>query len=405
MNRGKYLIKSLFIWVSVMLLYFSFPSAFALSLSIEELEKNIEREKAHLIKMNERMRLQKLNIEKARSKERSALSELEEIEHQMQIKKRELKIYDWNLKINQEKKRMVQEKLKLTKGNIERQKNLFHSRLRAIYKQGDLTYLKAVFSASDLNDFVERYKFMYLIAKNDAKLINNFTESLKGLKESHESLKKIDSMIILYKKRALRKQKEIDSEKKKKEELLARIRDEKINYEIAQKELELASRELEDLISDLQKKKIRLNHKGIDSNIELNGLAGKKGKLPWPAKGVLLSEFGESKNPKFKAGMLSKGIEIKLPYGTNIKSIDAGRVVYSDWLKGYGNVVIIDHGKSYYSLYAHSSEPLAETGEMVTSYQIIAKSGDSGSFQGPSLYFEIRHFREPLNPLIWLKKE
>lgn len=390
----------------IIILLLSFPIFPVYSLSIEELEKKIERERDDLIKLNERMKAQKLNISKSRSKEISILSELEKIDHQMQIKQKELNIYDWNLMVNHEKKKLIHQHLKETERNIERQKRLLSNRFRAIYKQGDLSYLRVVFSASNLNDFMEKYKFMYRIAQHDARLITDFKKNLNDLKKANDDLEKTDSKIILYKNKTLKKQREIDTEKKKKELLLAKIRDKKITYEITHQELERAAIELEDLIKDLKKRKSILNKRGEWNNLKsLSGLPHKKGKLHWPVKGMIISEFGEVKDSKFKIPVFNKGVEIKAPFGTNIKSIDSGRTIFADWLKGYGNLVIIDHGNNYYSLYAHNSEFLVEKDEMVSPDQIIAKVGDSGSLKGPLLYFEIRHFWEPLNPLTWLKKD
>jgi len=390
----------------IIVFFFFFPLLNVYSLSIEDLEKKIEKERNDLIRLNERMKEQKLNISKSRSKERSILSELEEMDHQIKIKQKELNIYNWNLKVNHEKKKFIHQRLKETERNIERQKSLLSNRFRTIYKQGDLSYLRVVFSASNLNDFMERYKFMYLIAKHDAKLISDFKQNLKDLKKAKDELEKTDSRISLYQNKTLKKKKEINTKKKKKELLLVKIRDEKITYEITHQELEKAARELDELIKDLEKRKITLNKIEEQNKLKsLGGLLHKKRKLHWPVKGIIISEFGEVKDLKFKIPIFNKGIEIKAPFGTNIKSIDSGRIIFADWLKGYGNLVIIDHGDNYYSLYAHNSEFLVEKGERVSPDQIIAKLGDSGSLKGPLLYFEIRHFWKPLNPLIWLKKD
>ena len=392
--------------IFIVLLSVSFPLSSANPQSIAELEKKIEKEHSDLTKMKERMKIEKLHIEKSRSEERSVLLELEVVDRQKQIKEKELHIYDKNLRINEKKKQAVFEKLKETESNIERQKRLLRNRLRAIYKQGDLTYLKVIFSATSFNDFIERYKFMYLIAKSDARLIDDFKENLLHLKKAHESLKKIDSRILLFKDKTLIKKREVETVKRKKEFLLAKVRDEKITYEIAHKELETASRELEELIRQLEKNKVAVREKDPENySKELDGLLAKKGRLSWPVKGTLISGFGKSNDPKLKIPVLNKGIEIEVPFGTNIRSIETGKIIYAGWLKGYGNVLILDHGKNFYSLYAHNSQTLVEKGDIVVPRQIIAKAGDSGSLKGPLLYFEIRHFWKPVNPLEWLKKE
>ena len=102
--------------------------------------------------------------------------------------------------------------------------------------------------------------------------------------------------------------------------------------------------------------------------------------------------------------IFQKGIEISAKQGKEIKAIYGGKVLYADWFKGYGNIVIIDHGDSYYSLSAHLSKILKRTGDRVEAGEVIALAGDTGSLKGPCLYFELRHHGKPLNPLHWLRK-
>jgi septal ring factor EnvC (AmiA/AmiB activator) len=402
---AKYPFKTIIITVCIIFCAGLFPD-YLHSLTLEGMEDKIEKERQDLVVLKEQMRLQELQIAKSRSRERSVLAELEEIDRQRMIKEKELNIYDASLKLNEQKKRILSEKLQETEENIQRQRKLLQNRLRAIYKQGDLSYLKIIFSSSGFNDLIERYKFMYLIAQADTELIQGFKNNLAALKKAQENLKEVDARIVLYKDKALKKQWEIEEEKKKKKLLLTRVRDEKITHEIAHKELGLASVELEDLIKDLEK------NKGVPEEREkeydaknLKGLQQKKGRLSWPAKGTIISEFGNRENPERKIPRFNNGIEIKVPFGSNVRSVETGGVIYSGWLKGYGNMLILDHGKNFYSLYAHNSELFVEKGDMVAPQQIIAKAGDSGSLEGPSLYFELRHFWKPLSPREWLQKE
>ena len=121
---------------------------------------------------------------------------------------------------------------------------------------------------------------MYLIAQADTELIQGFKNNLADLKKSQENLKEVDARIVLYRDKALEKQREIEEEKKKKEILLTRVRDEKITYEIAHKEMKLASVELEDLIRELKKNKDVLKERENEYDIKnLKGLQQKKGNL------------------------------------------------------------------------------------------------------------------------------
>jgi len=131
---------------------------------------------------------------------------------------------------------------------------------------------------------------------------------------------------------------------------------------------------------------------------------GAKGALPWPADGQVVSFFGRQKHPTFNTYVQRKGIEIRTSEGSFIHAVMSGTVVYADWLKGYGLVIILDHGNGFFSLYAHASKILAKVGERVAEGNPIGETGDTGMIGENTLYFELREGTEPVDPLHWLAK-
>ena len=131
----------------------------------------------------------------------------------------------------------------------------------------------------------------------------------------------------------------------------------------------------------------------------------KKEKLPWPIEGKVVTFFGIQRHPQFNTQTQNNGIEIS-PNKNNVvvKSIHPGKVILADYFAGYGNLIIIDHGMLYYSLYGHCSDFVVKKGDFVRAEQPIALVGDIGSLTGDTLYFEIRFKTRALNPLKWLKK-
>ncbi|MGQ0811382.1 MAG: murein hydrolase activator EnvC family protein, partial [Nitrospiraceae bacterium] len=129
-----------------------------------------------------------------------------------------------------------------------------------------------------------------------------------------------------------------------------------------------------------------------------------KGSLLWPADGNVVSFFGRQKHPTFDTYIQRKGIEIRTVEGSMIRAVMGGAVVYADWLKGYGLVIIVDHANGFFSLYAHASKILAKVGDRVESGQIIGETGDTGMTGENTLYFELREGAEPVDPLAWLAK-
>jgi septal ring factor EnvC (AmiA/AmiB activator) len=96
------------------------------------------------------------------------------------------------------------------------------------------------------------------------------------------------------------------------------------------------------------------------------------------------------------------GIEIQAERGEPIRSVRDGRILFASWFKGYGNMIIIDHGKNYCTVYAHAEELFKQKGDTVLAQEVIATVGDTGSTPGPGLYFEVRHHGKPMNPITWI---
>jgi len=126
-----------------------------------------------------------------------------------------------------------------------------------------------------------------------------------------------------------------------------------------------------------------------------------KGKLRWPARGAIAAHFGASRN----LGRLKwQGVMIDAGLGDDVHAVYHGRVAFADWLRGYGLLVIIDHGNGYMSLYGHNQSIYKEVGDWVETGEVIASVGNSGGSNRPGLYFEIRHNGTPSNPVLWCKR-
>lgn len=134
---------------------------------------------------------------------------------------------------------------------------------------------------------------------------------------------------------------------------------------------------------------------------ELLGLTKQKGKLNWPINGTVIQRFAEQR----QGGMSSRGILIQTTEGAAIKAIADGQVIYADWLKGYGWVIVLDHGAGFMSLYGHNQSLLKTPGSRITAGETIAAAGMSGGQATAGLYFEIRNKGEAVNPISWLTKQ
>ena len=123
-----------------------------------------------------------------------------------------------------------------------------------------------------------------------------------------------------------------------------------------------------------------------------------------PVKGKIVFLFGTYRTTKFNVKIFRSGIDIQADYGEPIRAIHGGKIIYANWLKGYGNMIVIDHGGDYHTVYAHAQELFKARGDLVEAGEVIATVGDTGSLIGPDLYFEVRHRGKPVDPLKWVKK-
>lgn len=126
-----------------------------------------------------------------------------------------------------------------------------------------------------------------------------------------------------------------------------------------------------------------------------------RGSLRWPVRGELTGRFGA---PRGASGIEAKGVFIRAPEGEPVRAVARGQVVYADWMRGFGNLLIVDHGENYLSIYANAESLLKQVGDAVTAGEVVATSGSSGGNEETGLYFELRHLGRPFDPLRWVLK-
>ncbi len=179
--------------------------------------------------------------------------------------------------------------------------------------------------------------------------------------------------------------------------LLEAIRSEKGTYVRLATELRSAAKRLEKELTEIR---------GVAPAPEPaeGGFEAQKGRLPWPVPGRVEMTFGKKVDPESSMVMVSKGLDIRAAQSTEIRAVFGATVAFAGALEGYGRLLILDHGGSWYTLYAHCDSLTVHAGQKVNQYQVIGFVGDSGSTKGPYLYFEIREGKKPIDPLQWLAK-
>jgi septal ring factor EnvC (AmiA/AmiB activator) len=205
----------------------------------------------------------------------------------------------------------------------------------------------------------------------------------------------------------------MNEEAERRRSLLAEVRDDRATHERTAAELQEASQRLEALVRELARRAAQVAVRAPARPASVRpggpeappvGLGAHRGQLPWPAEGRIVGGFGRQVHPRFGTETFRQGVDIEAAEGVSIRAVYAGTVLYRGWLKGYGNLIILDHGQGYYTLYAHASEVTVEEGDRVKAGQGIGRVGETGSLAGPRLYFEVRYQGRPEDPEQWLRR-
>jgi septal ring factor EnvC (AmiA/AmiB activator) len=378
-----------FIGISIILMLVVFLDAYG--------KQDVSEFQERLAKISQQIEQLRLKIEEEEKKESTTLSRLGRIGFNKGLIKKEISLYAIQLeKANKELSSLNKSILEL-KAKLEEERQSIEKILITTYKFGRFNFLQFMLQAENVGTFISENKNLTLLAQYQEKIISNYTENLDQLEKAEKELqakKKEASRLI---KNAEKKRKELLAQERKNRALITEIKKNKKLHLQTLDELKVRAQQLLILIERLLKEEISIP-------INIIPLYEKKGELPWPIEGKVTTKFGLQRHPQFKTTTMNNGIEISPRKNyVIVRSIHPGKVVYSDYFQGYGNLIIIDHGMSYYSLYGHCSEILVKKGDLVKAEHPIALVGDIGSFEGDSVYFEIRFKTKPLNPLQWLK--
>lgn len=292
--------------------------------------------------------------------------------------------------IAQEKRLIVQQseleaKLKL-------QRSLLAAQLKSAYSLGEHDYSKMLLNQQDtgkLERVLSYYQYFNRARlKQLSDLNNTITDLQQVLAALSEKQQQLSATLLVLQ----QQQQQLTQAKAKQQQAVISLQD----------TLKQQGRQLEYLKQNEASLQTTLEQlrKLAEKARELIGLGKDKGKLTWPVKGSLLQRFGESR----QGGISSRGILIQSQEGASVKAVADGQVIYADWLKGYGWVIVLDHGAGFMSLYGHNQSLLKQPGSRINAGETIAHAGMSGGQAMPGLYFEIREKGEAVNPLQWLRK-
>jgi septal ring factor EnvC (AmiA/AmiB activator) len=371
--------------------------------------RDLQGEQRKLQQTQRQLREQRDKAEEARRREGSVLADLEKVGRRLSEKQREVAKLDTRVKRVQTEVTSLRAEIKTLEGTRQAQERALARRLRTLYKvhaQGGA--VPVILSDQDPVGRAVTVRHLASLAALDARLIEEYRDTSEQLDDRRSRGEARQRELTELRTAVQREQAEADREAATRRGLLAKVRDERAYHERMVGELTEASRRLEAFVRELQAKQRELARAappraGIKAPAA-GAPAAFRGRLLWPTDGRIAAPFGAQVHPRFGTRTFRNGVDIEAPDGKAVQAALAGQVIYTGWFKGYGNLIIIDHGQELYTLYAHVLDIEVREGEDVRQGQRIGTVGDTGSLAGPRLYFEVRYQGRPQDPEQWLRQ-
>ena len=270
-------------------------------------------------------------------------------------------------------------------------------RLAALYRMGRLGYLRPLAAADSGQSFLAGLRVLTHLARRDAALLEHYETAVATLGEREQDLADRRKELAALAAESRKKETALLAARARRGALLAQLEETSQAAKVQVTRLEDKSERLAALL-DLLEEKGRALAPGAAS------IRKYRGALDWPLKGRVVVPFGRIANPRFpKTFLRSSGWTLEAPPGTAVRAIFSGDVVYAQWLKGYGNLVVVDHGDGVFSLYGRLATGTIARGERAAIGDTVGLLGESPEDDIAGLYFEIRDARASVDPALWLR--
>lgn len=381
--------KSLFVPARLCVLFL------CLSCLLQPYKVSAETAKEKYQRIQRELKAQKEKLERAKKKEHSVLEDLDTINKRLDSIEAELRKQQMRISQTESSIKKVEAEIAVNREDMDRQKTWMRRKLRLMQRYGqggEMLFL--LMSSEDMADLTRRWKYLERIAIYERNTIQRYADNLRRLNAKERQLQGLRASLKRDEEGIRITETALAEKKRDKGVLLASVRGERETHEKMLRELQDASRRLLDTLRKLEEK----------DTYEAKGFSALKGKLRWPVNGRVAIPYGSHNDPRFNTPVFRNGVYIETK-DDSVKAVSGGKVVFSDWFKGYGNLLIINHGEGYHTLYANLAETFFKVGDIIKISETVGRVGESGVFNAPSLYFELRYKGKPLDPVQWLKRK
>ncbi len=346
-------------------------------------------------------------IDESRSSQESWQQVIEDVAVKLKAIQADLDAANARLKSIQDEQAKVsaeicqtEEEIRKAQAYLEQRQKVLNLRVRSIYKFGQLNYLEVIMGAKSFSDFANRLELLKRIIQSDYSLILEIQDQKAKIEAKKAELEQDRARLDALAEEAKKVQAEVAKKKAEQQRVLDNAKANKAAAAQMEQDLIARSNAVKDLIQERirQAEAARQEESGGSDDNYVQGT----GQLSWPCSGVITSPYGYRTHPIFGRTIYHSGMDIGVDYGTPIHAADSGTVIYSGWISGYGNAVIIDHGGGMQTLYGHNQSLNVSEGQSVSKGDVIAFAGSTGNSTGPHCHFEVEINGQAVDPMGYL---
>ena len=371
-----------------------------------QIEKEIKLQEQAYKKIQSQMSMVNRSIQLKQRQERNVAQQIGLLSQKISLTQQRANLVVSKIKKIENNIFVLANNIEKTNKDIYTAQTVLKKRLIDIYKYGGVVEFNLLMLSQKAEDVLANTYLLGKIADQDKRLINDLTEKKRRLTMTQEELKKEQVKLKGQNDDLMQQNRELKSAANERSALLSKVRKDKALFIAQQQELMRASQEMQSAIKKLlaekrearEKESIRRGTVSKPSTVYYKG-----GRLMWPVQGTINSLFGTRVHPIFKTKITHTGIDIGAPKGAPVGAAEAGEVLYTGWMRGYGQVVIVDHGGNLTTVYAHLSKIETSENAKVKRGSVIGRVGSTGITTGNHLHFEVRVNGNAVNPMNYLR--
>ncbi len=363
------------------------------TLTIQQLDEQIQENQAQLEQTKQRLAEVEGQLADLTGKEQAGLARLASLEEQIGLTRSYLARLNKQVAARSSEIAQVARQIEQTSAQATARRQALGRRLVAIYKYGRLSPLTAVLSTHTVPEVYRKILYLRWVVRADQRLAAELSQLNVELALQRSRLVAAQAELERLRLEQLDQQAKLNSAIAVESALLKKVRGEKETGQALQRQLAESTARLGNLLADLERRKEAAQSQSFGSQTQFEAA---KGSLPWPLRGKVIATFGSQVHPRYKTKTSNLGIDIKASPSAPVRAVAAGRVAYADQFLGYGNLVIVDHGSGFYTLYSNLTEMSAQVGSDVIAGTKVGTASDY-------LHFEIRKDGKSVDPMDWLQ--